>query len=185
MIDTDFKNKVDKEINKLVEKGVTMPNRDELSYLAKFIHYEFIKRYNLEGWQILIEDLGKRYCGLCKFNRYLISLNSTLIGYLDINHWVNTILHELAHAKTGEGHSKTWREFFIQIGGNGKTHSTQSSLQSPLYKYKSICTECGQEFFRHRKRNNGSCFNCSGGIYNPTYKLEWTLNEDYQKKLTA
>lgn len=184
-VDVEFKNEVDKEVNRLKEKGVAIPNENELSSLYKYIHSVFSKRYNLDGWKIMIENLGKTKLGQCYYIKNTISLNSTFIGYVHLDEWVDTILHEFAHAKIRSGHDKKWREFLIQIGGNGKTHASTTSLMYPLYKYKLICPECGKVSYKHKKGYDRSCGKCSGGKYNPKYKLVWTNNENYNTKLSA
>ena len=94
-------------------------------------------------------------------------------------------IHEFAHAKTRCGHDKKWREFFIQIGGGGKTHASRTSLMFPLFKYKLTCPECGREVYKHKKGKDRSCGICSGGKYNPKYKMVWTINENYNTTLSA
>jgi len=184
-VDVIFKNQVDKEVNRLKEKGVVIPNENELSSLFKYIHNVFSKRYNLKGWKIIFDNLGKNAHGRCYYSKNTISLNSTFIGYVDLNEWVDTILHEFAHAKTRCGHDKKWREFFIQIGGGGKTHASRTSLMFPLFKYKLTCPECGREVYKHKKGKDRSCGICSGGKYNPKYKMVWTINENYNTTLSA
>jgi ribosomal protein S27AE len=184
-VDVEFKNEVDKEVNRLKEKGVAIPNKDELSCLSKYIHNVFCKRYNLKGWKIIIKSLGINIYGSCYYGINTIILNSTFIGYVYLNEWVEIILHEFAHAKIGGGHNKKWREFFIKIGGIGETYHYRTSLESPLYKYKLICPECGRVSYMHKRRNDRSCGKCSGSKYNPNYKMVWTINEDYNTRLSA
>jgi ribosomal protein S27E len=94
----------------------------------------------------------------------------------------DTLIHEIAHALTkGHRHDWVWRRKCIELGGDGKaTHTSDEKLIDSVElqsKYILTCPCCGNKTRIHRKpKREYSCSICSGGRYNPTYKLELTQN---------
>lgn len=183
-IDQKFKEQVEFLTTRFNNRGIVVPDAEHLGYLATNILNYFADIYGMTDWKIIYSRMGKSYFAVCHHKLKIIILNVALIGYATTDEWIETIIHELAHAKTGQNHTKQWREFYIQIGGNGHTGWVRLSIPN-LFRYKLICPQCGKVWYRDRKRRDSSCGKCSDGKYDPKYKLEWTLNKDYQKKLTA
>lgn len=183
-VDLKFKEQVDFLITRFNNRGIVVPDAEQMGYLATNILNSFAVIYGMTDWKIMYDNMGRSLFARCYHKLKIITLNHDLIGYVELDDWVETILHELAHAKTDTKHTKKWREFYIQIGGNGNAHAKRSAIPN-IYKYKLTCPECGKVAYMHKKGKDRSCGKCSGGKYNPKYELEWTLNEYYQKKLTA
>ena len=96
----------------------------------------------------------------------------------------NTILHEIAHALTpGHHHDRVWKAKAREIGCTGDRCYSGKTVTTPESRYIAICTGCGHVHKKHRAtrttRTSYSCGKCSGGRYNPTYKLEYKLNPNY------
>lgn len=181
----EFKEFIDVFVKNLRIADIKIPDEEQLAFLALKILDVFAKKFEMQGWQIMYDNMGLSFLANCYHKLKIITLNHNLIGYVETDEWVETILHELAHAKTGQRHTKQWRDFYIHIGGKGFRFAKRSSLLTSIYKYKLVCPECGTETFMHRRGKDRSCGNCSEGKYNPKYKMEWTINVDYNKKISV
>lgn len=82
-----------------------------------------MKEHNLQGWTLKITR-AKTQAGVCDYaakvigisNAYLWSSKTTEANFLD------TVLHEIAHALVGPGinHGPVWRSMALSIGCTGK-----------------------------------------------------------------
>lgn len=143
---------------------------------AQKLAIQLMDEHNLTkaGWTFKF-DTAKRRFGVCNYTKKVIGLSESLTR-LNEEHLVkDTILHEIAHALTpGHGHDSVWVAKAKEIGCDGNRCYSSTAVQVPPAKYTATCKGCGQKHRRHKKpKYNSSCGHCSGGRYNPEYKLEW------------
>jgi hypothetical protein len=129
-----------------------------------------LDRYGLKDWHVrLTTDDTNTYLGLCVYRDKTIFLNAHHIDMhtdVDIK---DTIMHEIAHAKTpGHQHDKVWADMAISLGATPAACSHLSlpeyvidairsgqkvdieyeTLKIPKYKItqlKDACPECGKQ----------------------------------------
>lgn len=85
---------------------------------------------------------GVRTMGQCDYDRAELSLSSNIVGLnLENNPWkiVDTMLHEIAHARTpGAGHGLRWRAECERIGARPLAcyHPEKDNVKLPLNPYR-------------------------------------------------
>lgn len=127
-----------------------------------------------QGWRFEF-DRAKRRFGCCKYRSKLISLSMYLTELNSVDDVKDTILHEIAHALCPkQGHNEVWRRKAIEIGCNGKRCYDGDKVETVNGNYVATCNGCKKVHTRFRKsKYSQSCGHCSGGRYNPTFKLNW------------
>lgn len=127
-----------------------------------------------QGWRFEF-DQAKRRFGCCKYRSKRITLSVHLTELNDVIRVKNTILHEIAHALCPrEGHNQIWRMKAIEIGCDGERCYSSNEVETMKGNYVATCCNCDKTFNKFRKpKHSQSCGQCSGGRYNPTYKLNW------------
>jgi ribosomal protein L37AE/L43A len=144
-----------------------------------------------EGWKFAFND-RKRALGLCSYRKRTIYLSTFFIeqGSREMKMWVNTMVHEIAHAFSFEGfgergHGRLWKDMFISFGGNGERSSGDAQfedlIENPISKYTLVCDNCGRQSPSHRaKKRASACGDCckkyNGGRYSDKYKLRQIQN---------
>ena len=149
---------------------------------AGFLAISLMEKHGLtnSNWRFEFDNSKKRF-GVCKHGEKIIGLSKYLVELNDEKRVRNTILHEIAHALVGHkhGHDWIWRAKAIEIGCDGERCYDSKQVKTPSSKYIAECKGCKHTFKKHRKpklTTQSSCGYCSGGKFNPTYKLEWKLN---------
>lgn len=132
-----------------------------------------------QGWRFEFDNAKRRF-GCCSYRNKTISLSVGLTELNDEAKVKDTILHEIAHALCPkEGHNKVWKRKAIEIGCSGERCYSPREVKTLNAAYAAICVGCGHKHERFRKPNMNrasSCGLCSGGRYNPNFKLEWKKN---------
>jgi predicted SprT family Zn-dependent metalloprotease len=133
-----------------------------------------------QGWKFRFDNARRRF-GCCMYRSKTITLSKQLTLLNDEKEVTNTILHEIAHALTpGHHHDWVWKAKAREIGCTGDRCYSGQSVATPESKYVAVCSGCNRVHKKHRAvRSTSSCGHCSGGRYNPTYKLEFKLNPKY------
>lgn len=144
-----------------------------------------------EGWKFAFND-RKRALGLCSYRNRTIYLSTFFIeqGSREMKMWVNTMVHEIAHAFAKEGfgergHGWLWKDMFMSFGGDGNRCSGDAKfgdlMENPVSKYTMICDNCGKQSPSHKiKRVKSACGDCcnkyNGGKYTDKYLLRQVKN---------
>jgi predicted SprT family Zn-dependent metalloprotease len=91
-----------------------------------------------------------RECGCCNFRTHTISLSRPITLANELPEVQDTILHEIAHAKTGAGagHGLDWKLQAVALGA--KPFARTSESIAPTGKYHAICPACGFEHNAYR-----------------------------------
>ena len=103
---------------------------------------------------------GTSRFGFCSYRDSTISLSEELVAVSSEETVRNTILHEIAHALVGPGHShdSVWRRQFIALGGNGERTCGESEsvrkLREEKAKWSAKCPDCGNVFFAQKRLSN-------------------------------
>jgi predicted SprT family Zn-dependent metalloprotease len=146
---------------------------------AQALANELMQKHNIKqnGWIFRFDNARRRF-GCCKYRSRTITLSKYLTHLNDEKEVRNTILHEIAHALTpGHHHDWVWKAKAREIGCSGDRCYSGKSVTTPESRYIAVCSGCGHTHKRHRATHSvSSCGFCSGGRYNPTYKLEFKLN---------
>jgi len=135
--------------------------------IAKYWRFEF--------------DNAKRRFGYCAHYCKMIGLSKNLVllnGEAEVK---DVILHEIAHAlcDVNHGHDWVWKQKAIEVGARPERCYDSEAVNQPESKYVAECKGCGKIHKRHKKISGGrisSCSACSGGKFNPQYKLDYILN---------
>lgn len=134
------------------------------------------------GWKFEYDNARRRF-GCCKHRSKRITVSKHLVSLNDEARVKNTILHEIAHALVGcgHGHDWVWKRKAIEIGCDGERCYSSAKVTTPESKYIAECHGCGKIHKKHRAtRVSSSCGECSGGRYNPTFKLDYKINPKFK-----
>jgi predicted SprT family Zn-dependent metalloprotease len=150
---------------------------------AAFLAVALMEKHGLvnQGWRFKFDNARRRF-GVCKHRSKVIGLSQHLVALNDEAKVKDTILHEIAHALVGRGHGhdSVWKRKALEIGCNGERCYDSNKVSMPQSKYIAVCVGCNETHKKHRMtKTSSSCGACSGGKYNPSYKLEWKLNPDF------
>ena len=146
---------------------------------ANKLAIELMEQHGLldKGWHFAFDRANRRF-GSCQYHRKRITLSKPLTELNSEQEIRNTILHEIAHALCPrEGHNQIWKMKAIEIGCDGERCYSSNEVETMKGNYVATCCNCDKTFNRFRKpKYDQSCGKCSGGRYNPTYKLNWIKN---------
>jgi len=143
----------------------------------------------LEGWKVVVTK-HKGAFGNCNYRKKEIGLSGNKLPICTDESVFNTITHEIAHAIVGprHNHDYVWMNKHIELGGSGERCGDHNSfkdgkkgkeeLQSKIYPYVAICSDCGEKYYRARLPKRGrqtSCGHCSR-VFDPNKILMWKRN---------
>jgi predicted SprT family Zn-dependent metalloprotease len=141
------------------------------------------RNFNLNalGWSFGLND-RKGANGVCSPNRKRISLSEYVIDNAtrEMSGWVNTMVHEIAHAINhelgGRGHDRQWKAIFLSLGGNGERCSRDTKFENlvekPISKYTNVCPN-GHASPSHKiSRVVRSCGKCC-----PTFNKDYIIKQ--------
>ena len=93
----------------------------------------------------------------------------------NMNFWIDTVLHEIAHAidcdiRGRSNHDWRWRNIALAIGCNGERTGTLKVTNTKASKYTIKCTNCGHERQGHKHsraiaQGRKSCGKCGNGYF--------------------
>lgn len=126
-----------------------------------------------------------RTFGRCRYlgnggNGGIILLSRTLVALNNEEHVLDTILHEIAHAKVGPGHAHgpIWKRMARLLGAHPERSFGKDVVAPPRrpYVWASICKSHGV-VGRARVRRSLACKRCcrdhNNGRFHPSFLLEW------------
>lgn len=171
---------------------------------VEYMNKDFVvggKVYNMKklGWRFSMNNNKSRF-GVCrnKFSRTWdgkkeifakeIQLSEWLVMNCDktFDGWVNTMLHEIAHAIDKEirqtsAHDYVWRRIALSIGCDGKRCGS-AKVDATQSKYTLTCPNCNKKQAGHKKRRRkiacGDCCNkYNGGTF--TDKFAYIVTQNY------
>lgn len=127
-----------------------------------------------QGWSFEFDNAKRRF-GCCKYRSKRITLSVYLTELNLVDKVKDTILHEIAHALCPrQGHNQVWKRKAIEIGCSGNRCYNSAEVETVKGNYVATCSGCDKSFNRFRKpKYEQSCGQCSGGRFNPAYKLNW------------
>ena len=133
---------------------------------------ELFQKHGLVNYSFGL-DRAIRRAGLCNYSQRRITISKHLVATGDLALVEQVLLHEIAHALTGQGagHGKIWRAKASEIGylhqridGNELARSTAN--------WRGVCPG-GHEHFRSRKPSRPlSCKHCAPS-FSRRYLITW------------
>jgi len=129
-----------------------------------------------KGWHFRFDRAIKRF-GYCHEGRKLISMSASMV-LLNVEKEVeNTILHEVAHALVGcrWGHCAAWAGMAAKLGARPEACWKASDGIRCRYRWEALCPGCKEVRDRRMRPppRIQSCSKCSGGKFNPEFRLQW------------
>jgi predicted SprT family Zn-dependent metalloprotease len=117
---------------------------------ATEIANRLLRENGLIDWDVRLNK-NKRRLGACKQYLKRIELSEHYVQRNEIEHVIDTILHEIAHALVGceHGHDAVWKEMCMRLGCKPK--ACEGDVDMPAGDWHAQCQSCKQDFFRHRK----------------------------------
>lgn len=131
------------------------------------IALSYLAAYGLHDWKVVIHQSRKR-AGFCNYPKKIISFSSFYINNPEVTRerFINTVLHEVAHALVGvenkRHHSDKWRQIFLKMGGDGKVHCETFAKPRAMIQ----CSSCSISIARFKvPRVSGRHRSCGGTLY--------------------
>jgi len=122
-----------------------MNRPDQITNIAKSLMHQ----HGLHDWEFSINTRLTRILGRCNWRKKLIELSSLHVWHDNLRDIKDTILHEIAHALTNQGHNKVFYNKCREIGATPK-RCAPKNLPSKLFQPRRK-----QEF-----RYYGKCQHC-------------------------
>lgn len=125
---------------------------------AAAVAHCLMSQHGLEakGWRFDFDNAAAR-AGLCDQHQKKITVSRELTERNGRSFFIDTVLHEIAHALAGahHHHDAVWRRTVRSIGGTaGRTHDAHLA-----YRFIGTCARCGAHSLAMRKRLC-SCSSC-------------------------
>lgn len=141
--------------------------RQDAVALAHRLMTEHLTHKGHLGWRFSINN-DKSRLGVCRFNEKSIELSTWHIEHSTDAEVLDTILHEIAHARVGpkHGHDMMWRLVAKALGANGercgKTGPAFKAARLAKAAYIGTCAACNVEIPRFKLtkaiRNNSTMY---------------------------
>lgn len=118
----------------------------------QMIALDLVKFYLGRLWQFQW-SFSMKPAGRCWNHRGLIEVGIREAVVLGMDEFVETILHEIAHAITKEAHTEAWRRCYIAIGGNGTVTTDESILWEAKHRRRLLIERGLNIDILHRKED--------------------------------
>ncbi len=135
----------------------------------------------LEGWSFSWNN-RKAALGVCNHRRRQIELSRPLMSAVTSHDiFINTILHEIAHALAGPfaKHGPQWKRWAITVGARPVRCATKGAIDRSKvqYKYTHHCPTCGKTSGHSRKWKYAyACVDCCTNGFDFRHRLVETQN---------
>ena len=129
---------------------------EERLQIASYLARKLMDQHGLQDWSFSFGG-SRTKMGLCFHLRKMIRLSRRHVLFDTVESVIDTILHEIAHAKCGpqHGHNQVWRDYAAKIGATPEP--CFSTNVRP--KYSATCQSCGHRWSRNRIRK-GKLYFC-------------------------
>ncbi len=133
-----------------------------------------MEKHGLRDWTFAFDHAVRRF-GMCDRAARRITLSAPLV---ELNHHAevrDTILHEIAHARSRGGHGRSWRRQAERLGCRIRACYTDDVV-TPTPPFAGECPRCG-DISRSHRRTEVACRRCcrqyNNGRYSPAFRLRW------------
>lgn len=138
-----------------------------------------LDEHGLSHWNFKWDNAVAR-AGQTRYRSQTISMSKKIVSINNEDMFMDTLLHEVAHALVGpgKGHGAVWKRKVAQIGGKPSRCYDASEVETPEYRYRVVCSNCGMKSGRHRKTKNlQACTRCcnkyNGGKFTTKFLITW------------
>jgi SprT-like family len=127
------------------------------------------------GWRFFFDNAPVR-AGACNREERYIALSGPVVMHWPMAEIRDTILHEIAHARTNGMHGREWKAMCHRIGA--RPEACYPAELRPPQRYVGTCP-FGHRIFRQRlpKIMTQSCGRCQCG-YDARYPVTWSENTE-------
>ena len=138
------------------ETDVTESEEKELLNEIQQFAVKKLKEWGLNNWSLVWDESVVRY-GQCRHHKHEIGLSKPLTKRNSIEHSKDTVLHESAHALTGEGHghNAVWKRTCVKVGARPE-RCYNGDVKTFVGKYKLINKDTGQVYRHYHRKPNVS-----------------------------
>lgn len=143
----------------------------ELEVELTEVAQEIAEEYGYPMPTVVLTSRFKRVWGKCNYVTKVITLNRFFCENNEFQAVYDLIKHEIAHLRV-HNHGPGFAEACNEMGIMPKTYMEHPDAVCVKGKYAYMCQGCGKIFSFHRRlKGVRSCADCSGGHYNPKFKL--------------
>ena len=145
--------------------------------LAEQILSDLMDRHLDDSWTYRFGQ-AVRFYGYCTYDTKTITISEPLTVLNSESDFINTVLHEIAHALAGKGthHGYKWQAIAKNIGCDAR-RCYGAHVIRPKGKWLAYCVKCAMRREYARKREAMVCGACcrkhNFGKYDIKYKLSW------------
>ncbi len=128
---------------------------------ARRLARDLMHRHGVGDWGFAF-DRAKRRLGSCRYAQRTLTLSAPLTRLNDEAVVRDTILHEIAHARTpGAAHGPRWRAEARRLGAAPRPCVAAGEVSVPPAPYALVCDGCGARLPRYRRpRRRFVCRSC-------------------------
>lgn len=121
---------------------------------ARKIARDLMDENGLKDWEFQFDNAKRRF-GYCQHLHKTISLSKILTRMNEEDRVLNTIKHEIAHARApkGSGHGRAWRLECLALNIEPMRCYQEVDTVVPKAPHNYKCKRCGIEFGRYKAIN--------------------------------